>query len=182
MSQHIFSTSIEGKPVTVLMGWDRPQQEFFLVVELDEPPAGGDSYLYSNMADPRARGRDLEYFKSKLDEFGIAVPRAMLQQVRLDHWDNVGNRNCIYAANGTFSDSNPPRPAMAVRLPQFGEVAKHYLNRQLELQVLSSENGFYIGTCDEDGPVSRESMEYFAGRDEAERALASGTWTQKMTV
>jgi hypothetical protein len=48
-------------------------------------------------------------------------------------------------------------------------------NTPLELKVLRS-NAFYIGTfCDRCGPYSRESG-YFATREEAEAALASGSF------
>ena len=49
----------------------------------------------------------------------------------------------------------------------------------LPLQVLQSAAGYYVGTCDEDGPVSRESNEYFKNRETAEQALADGNWSQK---
>lgn len=49
----------------------------------------------------------------------------------------------------------------------------------LHLQVLRSHAGFYIGTADDDGPCSRESVEYFGSHDAAATALASGQWTQK---
>jgi len=61
-----------------------------------------------------------------------------------------------------------------------GVLALHWCSVELPLQVLQSHAGFYIGTfSDEDGPISRESEEYFPTRQAAEAALASGTWTQK---
>lgn len=47
------------------------------------------------------------------------------------------------------------------------------------LQVLQSGGGFYIGTSDEEGPVSRESVEYYPTREVANTALSSGNWTQR---
>lgn len=32
---------------------------------------------------------------------------------------------------------------------------------ELHIQVLSSQRGFYIGTANEMGPMSRESVEYY---------------------
>lgn len=50
----------------------------------------------------------------------------------------------------------------------------------LKLQVLHSHAGFYIGTLDEDDtPFSRESEEYFQTKEDAEKALATDSWTQK---
>jgi hypothetical protein len=43
---------------------------------------------------------------------------------------------------------------------------------------MHSAAGHYIGTRDHDGPVSRESCEYFRSETKALRALARGGWTQ----
>jgi hypothetical protein len=59
-----------------------------------------------------------------------------------------------------------------------GYLAEKYTGKQLPLVVLHSAAGYYIGTHDCDGPVSRESCEYFRGKAAAERALAQGGWTQ----
>ena len=50
---------------------------------------------------------------------------------------------------------------------------------KLRIQVLKSHAGFYIGTCDDDGPFTRESLEYWPSRDQAIAALEAGDWTQK---
>lgn len=49
-----------------------------------------------------------------------------------------------------------------------------------ELQVLESQAGFYIGTFDpQEGPISRDSLEYWPKREQAETALATGNWTRR---
>lgn len=53
------------------------------------------------------------------------------------------------------------------------------IGRKLPLRVLGWGKDFFIGTADEEGPCSRESVEYFPERDMAEAALASGRWTQR---
>lgn len=50
---------------------------------------------------------------------------------------------------------------------------------RLPLEVLESGGGFYIGTRDEGGPVSRESQEYFPDHNTATQCLNSGKWTQR---
>lgn len=65
------------------------------------------------------------------------------------------------------------------RWVKFGELARSYLNKRLELQVLQSAAGWYIGTANEEGPCSRESNEYFESRAKADDALANGNWSQK---
>ena len=59
---------------------------------------------------------------------------------------------------------------------QYGRLALKFCQVSLPLQVLKSNAGFYIGTRDDEGPVSRESDCYFASREEAEQALASDDW------
>ncbi|MFK4135937.1 hypothetical protein ACI2KR_27185 [Pseudomonas luteola] len=51
----------------------------------------------------------------------------------------------------------------------------------LPISVMKSAAGFYLGTADESGPVSRES-EYFATRDAAQNALDSNSWCQNWDI
>lgn len=49
----------------------------------------------------------------------------------------------------------------------------------IPLKVLKSARGFYIGTWNEtQGPLSRESSEYWPKGADANLALESGRWTQ----
>lgn len=50
---------------------------------------------------------------------------------------------------------------------------------KLPLQVLRSAKGFYIGTANDSGPVSRESVEYWDTLQGAAKALEKGTFTQR---
>ncbi len=62
---------------------------------------------------------------------------------------------------------------------QIGQLAKQLFNMDLPLQVCASDESFYIGTdCPRDGPISRESQEFFLTREAAQAALDAGTWTQ----
>jgi hypothetical protein len=62
---------------------------------------------------------------------------------------------------------------------QYGRLAETFGKRQLPVDVCVSEAGFYLGTRDENGePFSRES-DYWATREEAERALVTGNWMQR---
>ncbi|WP_425526923.1 hypothetical protein, partial [Xanthomonas phaseoli] len=61
----------------------------------------------------------------------------------------------------------------------YGQLALIHLGKLLQLQVLKSAAGYYLGTVDVDGdPVSRESVEYFPTSDAAAAALISGQWRQ----
>jgi hypothetical protein len=70
--------------------------------------------------------------------------------------------------------------AVPLRRARVGQLAKAAGHR-LPLEVLYSAAGFYIGTCLEGMPYSRESAEYFRRREAAENALANDTWTQRET-
>lgn len=98
MSQHYFETTRAGAPVTVLLGWDRPMQCFFLVVEDSE------RVVYSNLDEKNAFSNDLEYYLAKLQELEIEVPLTMFEQVSFDGSNNQGDRHVVYAANGDFQE------------------------------------------------------------------------------
>lgn len=58
----------------------------------------------------------------------------------------------------------------------------HAFGASLRVEVLESEEGFYIGTREDGLPFSRESVEFFPSRAMAERALMCGAWTQRRPV
>lgn len=60
-----------------------------------------------------------------------------------------------------------------------GRLAYEHAGVRLPLQILKSEAGYYIGTADESGPVSRESLEYWQDGITAETALRTGNWCQR---
>lgn len=64
------------------------------------------------------------------------------------------------------------------RSVSFGHLALNYAGKYLPLEVLHSAAGHYIGTRDRQGPVSRESVEFFRSAAAAQQALARGGWTQ----
>lgn len=72
---------------------------------------------------------------------------------------------------------------MATKVPftgKSGQLARE-AGYRLPLVVLESARGFYLGTANEEGPISRESVEYWTTRSAAEKALAGKEgedWTQ----
>ena len=60
-----------------------------------------------------------------------------------------------------------------------GCLAKAICNLSLPLEVLQSARGFYLGTADQDGPCTRESVQYWSSEADAQEALATGMWTQR---
>ena len=101
MSQHYFDTTCAGEPASVLMGWDRPLQGYFMVID----SARRDEYVYSNLEDLALAhcgglSRSLDYFVEKLRELGVSVPARMLSEIRADAVSNVGNRHVAYGVDG----------------------------------------------------------------------------------
>jgi hypothetical protein len=66
---------------------------------------------------------------------------------------------------------------------QFGWLAEKFGKRQLPLQICESAAGFYVGTRHENQPFTRESVEYWRTREQANEALLSqDKWTQKLQL
>lgn len=76
--------------------------------------------------------------------------------------------------------ASAPLSAAQARAEAIGYLALACTGKRLPLQVRYSAAGHYIGTADEDGPVSRESAEYFRSQDAADHALATGRWQQRV--
>lgn len=74
------------------------------------------------------------------------------------------------------ASTQPTAPLAAVKI---GQLAREFTGKRLPLQICQSAAGYYIGTWDEEGPVSRESAEYFRKETLAQLALETGDWTQR---
>lgn len=113
MSQHHFETVHKDHPITVILGWDRPMQHFFLVIRKPAELTGDPKYffddevLYSNLYDTNPFGHDLDYYSEVLRHFQIVVPANMFVQVQRDAIRNVGNRLVKHEANGSFAVVGP---------------------------------------------------------------------------
>lgn len=110
MSRHYFATSHKGFPITVYLGWDRPMQYFFLVIEkpadlVDETmQVEDDDYLYSNLHEDDPFGHGLDYYRCVLQHFQIAVPESLFTAVQHDAEGNAGNRVDDHQADGAFTE------------------------------------------------------------------------------
>ena len=108
MSQHSFTTILEGRPVIVVVGYDRPLRGFFCFVEkCDADDGGEDEFVYSNLDDLKLAScyglpKSLDYFKGVLQGLGLQVPASMFEQSELDMLGNVGNRCVSHTADGQF--------------------------------------------------------------------------------
>ena len=88
MSHHrLFTATKTGIPVTVETGWDARARAFFLVVRRTDTMAddtSGDAELFSTDELPPslARPTRFEPLQSILDGMGIALPSAVVEDVR----------------------------------------------------------------------------------------------------
>ena len=99
-------------PISVMIGWDRPLNYFFLVIEGDEQfpelkedddeDDEFDGTIYSTLFEERPFSTTLEDIKQKLLQFEITIPEAMFKQAQSDCVLNVGNRFVKYNNDGTF--------------------------------------------------------------------------------
>ena len=97
MSQHYYKTQHQGRDVVVLMGWDRPLQGYFMVIEYsDEAGVMDDEYLYDNLNDPALScymglPPTADHFLGKLTSLGLSLPEQMVAGVLDDMKLNAGN-------------------------------------------------------------------------------------------
>src|SRR3546814_16972841 len=72
MSRHYFNTFHKGSPISVILGWDRPMNYFFLVIEEQNNSADNSmtlDLLYSNLKESDPFNHDLDYYRAVLRHF-----------------------------------------------------------------------------------------------------------------
>ncbi|MCX4175663.1 MULTISPECIES: hypothetical protein [Paraburkholderia] len=99
MTQRTLKTAIGNRDVTVQMGWDRPLQYLYMVI--DYVDSEDDEPLYSNLSVDEAglRGK-LAYFTKKTRPFGIEVPSTMLARIQSDEALNLANGTSTFDTAG----------------------------------------------------------------------------------
>lgn len=102
MSQHYFDTVHQGDPITIILGWDRQEAAYFMIVERRAPAPGQDDYLYMSPSGPDAPRPGLDHFRAHLLSLGIEVPASMFEQVSLDNQRQTGRRIVTYMPDGSF--------------------------------------------------------------------------------
>ncbi|MFT0546963.1 hypothetical protein ACMHYO_11545 [Allopusillimonas ginsengisoli] len=137
MSRHIFSTEHQGRPVVVVIGWDRPLQYHFMTIQRMDAAEDEPDFLYSNLDEPNGTSLSLPYYRGALEQLGIAVPESMFREAEADSVNNVGNRFVSHDANGTMDE---PGAQCANRLRVGDVVSLESLSR--EQKALLDENGF----------------------------------------
>ncbi|MFZ5507535.1 MAG: hypothetical protein ACOY7P_18770 [Pseudomonadota bacterium] len=104
MSRHHLRTARGASPVLVVMGYDRPLNEFFLQLWDDGPEAEADEPAYSSLDEPAADWRDIATVVQRLVDLGVAVPRPMIDAVVADSIRRAGNRIVEHTLDGRVTE------------------------------------------------------------------------------
>lgn len=104
MSRHHLRTVRGASPLLVVMGYDRPLNEFFLQFWDDSPGSDAEEPAYSSLDEPAADWCDIATVVRRLEELGIAVPRSMIDAVVADSVNRAGNRIVEHAPDGTVRE------------------------------------------------------------------------------
>ena len=104
MSRHHLRTVRGTSPLLVVMGYDRPLNEFFLQLWDDGLEAEADEPAYSSLDEPEADWRDIATVVRRLEEFAVPVPRSMIDAVVADGVQRAGNRIVEHAPDGCATE------------------------------------------------------------------------------
>jgi hypothetical protein len=104
MSRHHLRTVRGTSPLLVVMGYDRPLNEFFLQLWHDGTLADAEEPAYSSLDEPAADWRDIATVARRLQELGVAVPRSMIDAVVADSVQRAGNRIVEHALDGRATE------------------------------------------------------------------------------
>lgn len=105
MSQHHFYTMHNNEISHVLLGWDRPLNGFFMVIE--KPSDKGDKPFWSNLDksdwDDVAHPNNLSEFLVVLSNLSISIPQQMHNELLQDQLENMGNKEIVHCIkNGIY--------------------------------------------------------------------------------
>ncbi len=104
MSRHYFDTEYKTLPVQVILGYDRPLDEFFMQVKhLDMKNVEDEDlpFVYATIDDPQHDPTEFDYCRRKLVELGVTIPETMFAAVMNDAANRVGNYEVVHFADGS---------------------------------------------------------------------------------
>lgn len=104
MSRHQLRTVRGASPLLVVMGYDRPLNEFFLQLWDDSSGVDADEPVYSSLDEPAADWRDIATVVRRLDELDVAVPQSMIEPIVADGVQRAGNRIVEHALDGRATE------------------------------------------------------------------------------
>lgn len=64
----------------------------------------------------------------------------------------------------------------------YGILTKQYYGKEMELKIVLTGKGFFIGTARHRGPVVRESLEYYQAHRDAQHDMVNDSFTQRVSL
>lgn len=100
MSKHIFEQTVGTTKYEVQIGWDKPCQRYYFVIspfiedgefagEVDDPVA-------SNLYLPNPDAITLEHIKAVCEDYGLILPKDLLENVEDDRCRDAVNERRVY--------------------------------------------------------------------------------------
>lgn len=112
MSRHFIRTTYQGTAVTILAGFDRQLQEFFLSVTEGLHPPGPTcqmqhcgcqaNIIYDSMLEPKLDWQDINTLLERLIGLELKIPQSLIDALFIDQCFNSGNRHMEH-----FMDAEP---------------------------------------------------------------------------
>jgi len=95
MSQHILTTTLNGSPVQLVIGWDRPLKQYFYNL-FNTAPGANDALIASSRELDQDELYDLDPILEDLKRFDIEIPEKLIDEVQADEVNREGNRVVHY--------------------------------------------------------------------------------------
>lgn len=123
MTQHVFRTTQQDRPIQVLAGWDRPLQGFFLTIEYRD--SNEDEFLFNNLELECSHRKSFSTFESALSERGISLPPRMIETIREDRDLNRGDEWTDWTATPDDPSGHAMAEWLSMNLPITVELIVH---------------------------------------------------------
>jgi hypothetical protein len=99
MSRHLAKSTLDGRPVDVIAGFDRRLQKFFLDV-VDDATQEDEHLVYASLHEPWLDWTDVQTLAVRMQQLGIQVPETLLPEPSADAASNAGNRIVRHEEHG----------------------------------------------------------------------------------
>ena len=105
MSRHLFDTTLEANPIRVIVGYDRPTDQFYLCIGwIDQ---AGNVLAYASDLKLAYDPKDVRSIRRFLTNLGITVPESMWTEVVYDSMAKIGGRVVRHLSDGTTCELIP---------------------------------------------------------------------------
>jgi hypothetical protein len=103
MSRHLFDADLANNPIRVTVGYDRPTNQFYLVVGWVDPKTNS-VFAYASELQLAYDPNDLRSIRRFLDKLGITAPESVWSEVAYDSAAQIGSRVVRHLSDGTMRE------------------------------------------------------------------------------